>query len=148
MRLGYHPATLTARLLLQVAALLGLAYGARELAPAGPVRYAAVLLLPVLAAVAWGLCGTPGDAAGRPGRPPVPTPGALRLLLEVVVLFGGAVLLFLAGQPLWASALTVALVAYHAVSWDRIAWLLRRDTGLPAEDDAALPPDTTPPAGR
>lgn len=125
IRLGSHPATQTARLLLQVAALLGLAYGARELAPAGPPRYAAVLLLPLAAAVAWGLFGTPGDPAARPGRPPVPTRGVLRLLLEAVVLFGGAVLLFLAGQPVWATALTVALVAYHVVVRDRVAWLLR-----------------------
>lgn len=140
-RLGFHPALLTVRLLLQVASLCALAYGARELAPDGPARFVAVLVVPLLAAVAWGLFGTPGDAAGRPGRPPVPVPGRVRLLLEALVLFGGAVLLAVSGQGWWAVALTGALVAYHVAAWDRVRWLL-----LPAAGPRR--PNATDPTAR
>lgn len=106
-----------------------------------PARFVAVLVVPLLAAVAWGLFGTPGDAAGRPGRPPVPVPGRVRLLLEALVLFGGAVLLAVSGQGWWAVALTGALVAYHVAAWDRVRWLL-----LPAAGPRR--PNATDPTAR
>ncbi|GAA2939159.1 YrdB family protein [Streptomyces enissocaesilis] len=121
--IGYHPAMLGLRFLLELTALACFGYWAWRVSP-GATRYAAVVALPLLAAVAWGVFATPGDAS-RSGDAVVATAGALRLLLELAVFFGGAAALYAAGARVPALVLTGLLVAYHAASLDRIAWLLR-----------------------
>lgn len=83
------------------------------------------IVLPSLAAVAWGLFSTPGD----PGRNPksvVPTPGWVRFLLELALLGGGCVALWMVGQPILA-AICVALNLLHvAFAQKRTRWLLNR----------------------
>ncbi|HET6861145.1 MAG TPA: YrdB family protein [Streptomyces sp.] len=124
-RLGiaYHPAMLGLRLVLELSALVCFGYWAWQVSE-GPLRYVAVIAAPLLAAVAWGVFATPGDES-RSGKTVVPTPGALRLLLELAVFFGGAAALHAAGAELLALVLAGILAAYHAASLDRVAWLLR-----------------------
>lgn len=71
-----------------------------------------------------GVFATPGDAS-RSGDTVVATVGPLRLLLELAVFFGGAAAAYVAGAQTPALVLAIVLVAYHAVSLDRIGWLLR-----------------------
>ncbi|MFQ6227417.1 DUF2568 domain-containing protein [Nocardia sp. NPDC002869] len=52
-----------------------------------------MVLLPVIAATAWGVIAVPDDPS-RSGAAPVAVPGAIRLLVEFAVLFGGAAALF------------------------------------------------------
>ncbi|MET7519539.1 DUF2568 domain-containing protein [Streptomyces sp. NPDC005480] len=72
----------------------------------------------------WGVFATPGDKS-RSGETVVATPGALRFLLELAVFFGGAVALYAAGSHVLAITLAGVLIVYHALSWDRVVWLLR-----------------------
>ncbi|NUO40842.1 MAG: DUF2568 domain-containing protein [Streptomyces sp.] len=88
------------------------------------LRYVAVVGIPVLVAVVWGVFATPDDAS-RSGDTVVATAGPLRLLLELAVFFGGAAAAYAAGAQNSALVLMIVLVAYHAASLDRIGWLLR-----------------------
>ncbi|MFE1954684.1 MULTISPECIES: YrdB family protein [Streptomyces] len=121
--LGYHPAMLGLRFVLEVTALVCFGYWAWKVSP-GALRYVAVVAVPLLVAVAWGVFATPGDES-RSGDAVVATAGGLRLLLELAVFFGGAAALYAAGATVPAVVLTAVLIAYHAASFDRIAWLLR-----------------------
>ncbi|MBE8474824.1 YrdB family protein [Streptomyces justiciae] len=121
--LGYHPAMLALRLVLEVTALVCFGYWAWHVSPQG-LRYVTVVAVPLLVAAAWGVFATPGDES-RSGNTVVATAGPLRLLLELAVFFGGAAALYTAGAHAPALVLTLVLVAYHAASFDRIAWLFR-----------------------
>ncbi|GLZ79849.1 hypothetical protein Afil01_46560 [Actinorhabdospora filicis] len=90
-----------------------------------PWRYLLVAALPVLAMTLWGVFAVPGDPS-RKGDAPVPVPGAVRILVEAVVLWGGAGALWLAGLPWLALASGVVLAVYYVLARDRIGWLLRR----------------------
>ncbi|MFP3986796.1 YrdB family protein [Streptomyces sp. E11-3] len=123
MRLGYHPAMLGLRFLLELTALACFGYWAWWVSSGG-LRYVAVVGVPVLVAVAWGVFATPGDES-RSGGTVVATAGALRLLLELAVFFGGAAALYTTGRVVLALVLTGVLVAYHAAALDRLGWLIR-----------------------
>lgn len=89
----------------------------------GPLAVVLALLFSTGAASAWGLFNVPGDRS-RSGRAPVQVSGAVRLLVELLVLGGGAVGWFLAGPSWFAWAYTVVLVVHYLLSWDRVGWLL------------------------
>jgi ribose/xylose/arabinose/galactoside ABC-type transport system permease subunit len=81
-------------------------------------------ILAVLAAMAlWGGVGTPGD--GSRGAPVVPTPGQLRLLLEIA-LFGIAAYGYWVEWSRAASEtfLTIS-VLHYVITWERQWWLIR-----------------------
>lgn len=120
---GYHPVMLGLRFGLEITALVCFGYWAWRVCP-GALRYVAVVAVPLLVAFAWGTFATPGDAS-RGGDGIVATAGALRLLLELAVFFGGAAALYAADAHRPAMILAAVLVVYHAASLDRVAWLLR-----------------------
>ena len=59
-------------------------------------------------------------------RAPVPVPGAFRLALELIVLFGGAAGFYLAGHTTTGIVMTLLIAASYAFSLDRLGWLLRQ----------------------
>lgn len=90
----------------------------------GWLRFVMVVALPVIAAVAWGTFAVTGDPS-RNGVAAVAVPGAVRLVLELVILGGGAVVLWYSRFHVVAIGFAVILVAYHVLAYDRFAWLLR-----------------------
>lgn len=119
-----HPANLALRFLLELAALAGFAVFAWNWA-SGVWRYLAAATLVVVIGVLWTTFAVPGDPS-RSGHAPVPVSGTVRLVLELLVLFGGAVALFLAGHT-WTALLLGALIALHyGISIERLAWLLNQ----------------------
>ncbi|GGL05820.1 YrdB family protein [Nocardia jinanensis] len=90
----------------------------------GPGRWLLVVLLPVIAATLWGVFAVPDDPS-RSGEAPVAVPGAIRLLIEFAVLFGGAAALWFAGLPRLALLSAAVLLVYHVLAYDRVLWLLR-----------------------
>ncbi len=113
---------LAIRLLLEVAAVVGLFRLGLWLAD-GPLGGLLALLLSIGSATVWGLFNVPGDRS-RSGRAPVRVPGAIRLLVEFVVLGGGAVGWFFAGPSWLAWTYSIILVLHYLASWDRVGWLL------------------------
>ena len=122
--MAYHPLNLAVRLLLEIAALVALGYWGFE-QHSGIWRFLFGLGLPLLAAVAWGTLAVPGDGS-RSGKAPVPVSGAVRLLLELSFFGSAALALYDAAQPFLALILAGVALVHYALSYDRVAWLLRQ----------------------
>jgi hypothetical protein len=121
--MGTHPLNLALRFILELAALGSLGYWGWSQHD-GSWRWVWAIGLPLVAAILWGTLAVPDDPS-RSGQAPIPTPGALRLLLELL-LFGGAAAALVMSQHVSAGvALAVATVLHYAISYDRILWLLR-----------------------
>ncbi|MFD4431140.1 YrdB family protein [Nocardia sp. NPDC058497] len=120
--MSLNPAMLAARFLLELIAIASFGvYGWRAFD--SPWRYLLVVVLPIAAAALWGTFAVPDDPS-RGGAAPVPVPGAVRLVVEFAVLFGGAVALWGAGLSRLALISAAVLVAYQLLAYDRVLWLL------------------------
>nr|WP_246811690.1 YrdB family protein [Mesorhizobium silamurunense] len=115
---------LTLRFLLELAALLGLAMAGWGLS--GEVwRWAAAPVVPLIAAALWGTFAVPNDPS-RSGRAPVPIPGVVRLVLELAILFGGALGFYAAGYKTTAIIVALLVAVSYALSLDRLGWLVKQ----------------------
>ncbi|MFI6044385.1 YrdB family protein [Nocardia sp. NPDC051321] len=121
--MSLNPAMLAIRFLLELIAIASFGvYGWRAFD--SPWKFLLVVLLPLIAAALWGTLAVPGDPS-RSGEAPVSVPGAVRLVIELAIFFGGAALLWAAGLPKWALISVAVLVLYQALAYDRIAWLVK-----------------------
>lgn len=116
---------LTLRFLLELAAVAGFGLAGWNLGDSPLWRWPLVLLLPLAAAALWGIFAVPGDPS-RSGAAPVPVSGGVRLLLELLVLCGGAAAWWIAGHRTAALVLAILVAVHYGLSADRIAWLLRQ----------------------
>lgn len=107
---------------LEVAALAGLATAAWRLTT-GPLRWMAVLAVPLLAAIVWATFNVPEDPS-RSGAAPVEVPGGVRLAVELAVLGGGSAAFLLAGPRVLGLVLGVLIVVHYLASVPRLEWLL------------------------
>jgi uncharacterized protein DUF2568 len=83
------------------------------------------ILFPLIFALLWGIFAVKDDPS-RSGKTVIPTPGVLRLLLELI-LFGSAIcMLFDLGYSTAGWALLVAVLLHYIISFDRIRWLLKQ----------------------
>lgn len=114
-----NPIVLLVRFLLEIAALFALGYWGWT-NHSGVLRLFLTILIPLLAAAAWGIFRVPG----HPGEAPIPVPGIARLLLEAVI-FGGAIWAFYAsGRSAWGFSLAVVVVVHYLFSYDYVLELL------------------------
>ncbi len=119
-----HPANLALRFLLELAALCGfgvLAWNSTH----GIWRFVAVFLALAVAMSLWGTFAVPNDPS-RSGAAPVPVPGVVRLVLELVILLGGAAAFYLAGLNTAALLMAALTILHYALAGDRIRWLLQQ----------------------
>lgn len=120
--MSLNPVMLGVRFLLELTAVVSfgiLGWRAFD----SPWRFLLVVILPVAVAALWGTFAVPGDPS-RNGEATVAVPGVIRLIIEVLVLGGGAVALWGAGLSLAALISAIVLVVYQALAYDRIGWLL------------------------
>lgn len=121
--MGSHPLNLAARFLLELAALAAMGYWGWT-QHEGIWRWVFAIGFPLVAAILWGTFAVPNDPS-RSGNAPVPTPGMIRLILELSF-FALATILLIASQRLSAGVIFAVLtIAHYAISYDRILWLLR-----------------------
>ena len=118
------PWNLVLRFLLEIEALVGLAMGGWAIG-AGPLRWLLAVALPVAATLAWGAFNVRDDPS-RSGTAPLAVPGWVRLAIELMVLGGGGVGLFLADRAVLGTTLLVAVAVHYVVAWRRVPWLLRQ----------------------
>ena len=83
------------------------------------------LLLPLLFAVVWGVFAVPNDPS-RSGKTVVPTPGLIRLLLELALFGAAAWMLFDLDFQKLGWIFSPVVLFHYATSYDRIAWLLKQ----------------------
>ncbi len=113
---------LALRFALEVAALIALGIAGWKLG-AGGLRWALAVGIPVAAAVAWTTFNLPDDPS-RSGEAPIEVNGWTRLAVELVVLGGGAVAIWYAGQPAIALGYAALIVVQYTTSLDRVGWLV------------------------
>ena len=127
--MSQNPINLALRFVLELCMLAALAYGGWKVVPF-PACYAAALLLPLAAAAVWTVFRVPGDG----GPPRIPVSGRTRLSQEATLFAGSAALLVGAGRPVLGLVFATATAIHYALSWDRVAALLR---GEPVPGPAA-----------
>ena len=121
--MGSHPANLAIRFFLELMALVAMGFwGWRQ--GGGMTRYVLAALVPLAAADLWGIFAVPGDPS-RSGSPLVAVPGALRLGLEAAFFAFAVWALYRLGNISLARTTAAALAVHYAVSYDRLAWLIR-----------------------
>jgi len=120
--MGSHPLNLAYRFILELLALTSLGLWGWRLTSTY-WRYAFVLLIPLIAAVVWGVFNVPGDPS-RSGEAPIIVPGYLRLMLEFAIFLFASIALYHMGyhNQWWIFAGLVIL--HYLLSVDRITWLL------------------------
>ncbi|MGW4327297.1 YrdB family protein [Nocardia sp. NPDC004573] len=124
--MSLNPVMLVARFLLELVAVASFGvFGWRAFEE--PWNFLLAVALPVGAAVVWGTFTVPGDPS-RDGRARVAVSGSTRLVIELSVLGGGALALQSAGLPHWGLTLAVLVIVYHALAYDRVVWLVTRDS--------------------
>ena len=115
-----HPIILLIHFLMELVAWFSLGYWGWT-QQQGLTRWLLAIGLPLIAMVLWGTFRVPGD----PGNAPVAVPGIVRLALETIIFFGGALALYLAGQPRLGSAMAIILLLLYLAEYDRVLWLIR-----------------------
>jgi Protein of unknown function (DUF2568) len=121
--MGSHPVNLAIRFFLELMALVAMGFwGWRQ--GGSMTRYVLAALVPLAAAALWGIFAVPGDPS-RSGSALVAVPGALRLGLEAAFFAFAVWALYRLGNISLARTMAAALAVHYAVSYDRLAWLLR-----------------------
>ncbi|MFC1483828.1 YrdB family protein [Candidatus Neomarinimicrobiota bacterium] len=122
--MAYHPLNQALRFLLELSALAALCVWGWH--PGDSLHHwLLMLVVPALAAVIWGVFAVPGDPS-RSGKAPVPVPGPIRLALELAIFASAISALFQVGAPQLGWAMSVLVLLHHALSYDRILWLLKK----------------------
>ena len=112
------------RLLIEIAAIVTFGKWGYSLAESWKAIPLTILMV-VLFAVLWGVFAVKDDPS-RSGKTVIPTPGPVRLLLELA-LFGSATwMLFKIGYSTPAWIFGGVTVLHYALSYDRIGWLLKQ----------------------
>jgi len=107
---------------LELGALAGLGAAAWQLS-SGATRWVAVAVVPIVAAVVWGVFNVLDDPS-RSGAAPVEVSGWIRLAIELLILGGGAAALATASRPSVAAVFTALIVLQYTTSWSRVEWLI------------------------
>ncbi len=119
--MGNHPINLGVRFVIEIAALIIFGYWG-WMTGEGWTSYLLAAGAPILAALAWGTFAVPDDPS-RSGKTPVPVPGLVRLILELVIFGLACWALFASGLNTLGWFFCVVVIVHYAVSYDRILWM-------------------------
>ena len=119
-----HPITLVFRFILELVALVSFAlWGWQQVD--GWFQFILGLGLPIFLAALWGIFAVPGDPS-RSGEAPIPIPGGLRFLLELVFFSFAAWCIKDIGHPVKGGLFGIAIALHYLTAYKRILWLLNR----------------------
>jgi hypothetical protein len=121
--MSQNPLNLVVRFILEMVALVAIGYGGWH-AVDGFWRYLLAIALPLIAAFLWGAFRPPNEPH-HPSHDTFAVSGVVRLLIEAVVFGGGAWGFFSTGASTWGWLFVAILLLHYALSYDRVAWLLR-----------------------
>jgi hypothetical protein len=122
--MGSHPLNLVVRFVLELSALAAIGYWGWT-QHEGLGRWLWAIGVPLVAAALWGTFAVRDDPS-RSGRAPVPTPGVLRLLLELGFFAAAAIALVDSQRVTLGLVLAAVTLVHYAASYDRVLWLLKR----------------------
>jgi len=124
VKMGSHPINLAVRFLLEVVALLAMAYWGWT-QHEGIFRFIWAIGLPLVTAVIWGTFAVQDDPS-RSGDAPIPVPGILRLLLELAFFAVATWAIMASGFPVLGLFFAVVVTIHYLVSYGRVVWLIRQ----------------------
>lgn len=128
MRRGATGPDAIVRAVLVLAILGGVGLGGWSLAGGGVAGGALAALCVLAAAIVWLGLATPGDPGGW-GHGWIAVSGPIRLLIEAIVIGIAATAIWLVISRAASETLLTAVGVVYLITWDRIAWLLRSDSG-------------------
>ena len=123
MKKSSHPLNLLMRFLLELAALAAMAVWGWSAAWDWK-RIVLAAGIPVIAAVVWGTFAVPDDPS-RSGKAPVPVPGVIRLLVELIIFGLATWMLIDLGYRLPGGIFGFIVLAHYLLSYDRVYWLIK-----------------------
>ena len=121
--MGQNPINLIVRFLLEIIAFVALGAWAKAQFM-GLLGTTLMILIPLLAAIAWGTFNVKGDPS-RSGKAPVQVPGRVRLLIEFAIL-GAATWALFTFNPTYGWISGVVALLHYILSYDRVVWILKR----------------------
>jgi hypothetical protein len=89
----------------------------------GLLNYALMIVFPIIVAILWGTFAVPNDPS-RSGGAPVPVPGAVRLLLEFLILGTAFWLMYTNGLELVGLLFGLLVIIHYFLAHKRVRWLL------------------------
>jgi len=122
--MGAHPINLLIRFLLEIIALITMGIWGWHQAT-GALQYLLAIGIPLLFTTLWGVFAVPDDPS-RTGKAPVPVPGWLRLVFELVFFAFASWGMYQLDWLIAAMIFGGIVVIHYIVSYDRIQWLLRK----------------------
>ncbi|MGW8314987.1 MAG: YrdB family protein [Bacteroidales bacterium] len=119
-----HPVNLLFRLLLELTAIVVFGAWGYHLSD-NWTRFMLALLVPLFFAALWGIFAVPGDPS-RSGKTVIPTPGKVRLILELLFFSAATGMISALTKPWLAWMFGGIVLIHYIISYDRISWLLNR----------------------
>ena len=93
----------------------------------GILNYVLMLILPIIAAIVWGTFAVPNDPS-RSGSAPVPVPGAIRLILEFLILGAAFWIMYTIASIYLGLVFGILVIIHYILARERINWLLGSKT--------------------
>jgi membrane protein YdbS with pleckstrin-like domain len=122
--MGSHPLNLAVRFVLEVLALMAAGHWGWKQAE-GTISYLLVILIPFGLGILWNVFAVPGDPS-RSGKAPVPVPGYIRLILELLIFAFACWMLYDLEKSILSLSFGIIVTIHYLISYDRIQWLLSR----------------------
>ena len=121
--MGKNPINLALRFLLEMAGLAIFAVWGWNWG-SGRWRFLPAIFVPLVFAALWGIFAVNEDPS-RSGKTVVPTPGVLRLFLELTFFTLATLALFDLGLKTQGTVFAIVVFIHYAISYDRIMWLFK-----------------------
>ena len=125
MLMSKKPVNLAVRFLLELTAIFCFGKWGYSLPESKGISILTAIAMAVLFALLWGIFAVRNDPS-RSGKTVVQTPGLIRLILELALFGAAAWMLVDMGFNIPAWILGGVVVVHYALSWDRIAWLIKQ----------------------
>lgn len=122
--MGSNKIVLFIRFLFEIIALVSFGIYGWKLG-SGITSYLYAIGFPIIAAFLWGIFAVPDDPS-RSGNAPVPTPGIIRLILELLIFGLASYCLIQLGFNALAMLYIAVVFLHYLVSYDRILWLIKQ----------------------
>lgn len=119
-----HPLNLAIRFLLEVIGIITFTVWGYHQSEGG-LRILLAVLFPLSFLALWGVFAVRNDPS-RSGKTVVPTPGWIRLILELALFATTAWMQINLGYSQIGWIFGGVVLVHYIVSWDRIAWLLKQ----------------------
>ncbi|MBN1538426.1 MAG: YrdB family protein [Anaerolineales bacterium] len=91
----------------------------------GATKFLMAIGLPIIAAFIWFTFAVPNDPS-RSGNAPVPVPGTVRLVIELVLFALSTTILFTSTSPAYGIIFGIILIVNYCIAYERVLWILKK----------------------